>query len=465
MYGYQLGSSLTLQQEGQMDRKRVVIMGAAGRDFHDFNVVYRGDPAYEVVAFTATQIPGIAGRIYPKELAGPFYPHGIPIVPESDLETIIRDRDVELVVFAYSDVAHTTVMHAASRAMAAGADFELLGPRATMIESTRPVVSVCATRTGSGKSQTTRYVCALLAKDGLEPIVIRHPMPYGDLVAQRVQRYATLSDLERYETTIEEREEYEPHLDAGRILYAGVDYGAILAQAEEEADVILWDGGNNDFSFYKPDLSIVVADPLRLGTESTYHPGELNVRMADVLVINKVDTASVEQVDALEASLRALNPKAPIIRAQSELTLVGEPVEGKRVVVVEDGPTLTHGEMTFGAGVVAARRFGAAALVDPRPFAVGSIAAVLARYPKLEPLVPAMGYGTDQVRELEATLNACDADLVLAATPIDLTRVLTLNKPITRVRYELKPVSGPSLEELLAPIVARARRQEPAGVA
>lgn len=448
-----------------MDRKRVVIMGAAGRDFHDFNVVYRGDPAYEVVAFTATQIPGIAGRIYPKELAGPFYPHGIPIVPESDLETIIRDRDVELVVFAYSDVAHATVMHAASRAMAAGADFELLGPRTTMIESTRPVVSVCATRTGSGKSQTTRYVCALLAKDGLEPIVIRHPMPYGDLVAQRVQRYATLSDLERYETTIEEREEYEPHLDAGRILYAGVDYGAILAQAEEEADVILWDGGNNDFSFYKPDLSIVVADPLRLGTESTYHPGELNVRMADVLVINKVDTASVEQVDALEASLRALNPKAPIIRAQSELTLVGEPVEGKRVVVVEDGPTLTHGEMTFGAGVVAARRFGAAALVDPRPFAVGSIAAVLARYPKLEPLVPAMGYGTDQVRELEATLNACDADLVLAATPIDLTRVLTLNKPITRVRYELKPVSGPSLEELLAPIVARARRQEPAGVA
>jgi predicted GTPase len=465
MYGHVMGTSLTLQQEGQMDRKRVVIMGAAGRDFHDFNVVYRGDPAYEVVAFTATQIPGIAGRMYPAELAGPYYPHGIPIVPESDLETIIRDRDVELVIFAYSDVAHATVMHAASRAMAAGADFELLGPRATMLESTRPVVSVCATRTGSGKSQTTRFVCALLAKDGLEPVVIRHPMPYGDLVAQRVQRYATYDDLARYETTIEEREEYEPHLDAGRILYAGVDYGAILAQAEEEADVILWDGGNNDFSFYRPDLSIVVADPLRLGTESSYHPGELNVRMADVLVINKVDTATPEAVDALQVSLRALNPKAPIIRAQSELTLVGEPIEGKRVVVVEDGPTLTHGEMTFGAGVVAARRYGAAELVDPRPFAVGSIADVLARYPKLEPLVPAMGYGTDQIRELEATLNACDADLVLSATPIDLTRVLTLNKPITRVRYELKPVSGPAMEELLAPIVARAHRQSPAGVA
>jgi len=465
MYGHLMGTSLTLQQEGQMDRKRVVIMGAAGRDFHDFNVVYRGDPAYEVVAFTATQIPGIAGRMYPAELAGPYYPHGIPIVPESDLETIIRDRDVELVVFAYSDVAHATVMHAASRAMAAGADFELLGPRATMLESTRPVVSVCATRTGSGKSQTTRFVCALLAKDGLEPVVIRHPMPYGDLVAQRVQRYATYDDLARYETTIEEREEYEPHLDAGRILYAGVDYGAILAQAEEEADVILWDGGNNDFSFYRPDLSIVVADPLRLGTESSYHPGELNVRMADVLVINKVDTATPEAVDALQVSLRALNPKAPIIRAQSELTLVGEPIEGKRVVVVEDGPTLTHGEMTFGAGVVAARRYGAAELVDPRPFAVGSIADVLARYPKLEPLVPAMGYGTDQIRELEATLNACDADLVLSATPIDLTRVLTLNKPITRVRYELKPVSGPAMEELLAPIMARAHRHSPAGVA
>ena len=298
-----------------MDRKRVLIMGAAGRDFHDFNVVYRDDPDYEVVAFTATQIPGIAGRIYPPELAGDLYPAGIPIVPESDLEQIVRTKHVDLVVFAYSDVAHATVMHAASRAMAAGADFELLGPRATMLPSTKPLVAVGATRTGAGKSQTTRFLAGQLANAGLKPVVIRHPMPYGDLVAQRVQRYATYEDLDRYETTIEEREEYEPHLDAGRVLYAGVDYGAILAQAEQEADVILWDGGNNDFPFYKPDLYVVVADPLRLGTESTYHPGELNVRMADAIVINKVDSATPEAVAALERSLRELNPRAPIILA------------------------------------------------------------------------------------------------------------------------------------------------------
>jgi predicted GTPase len=448
-----------------MDRKRVVIMGAAGRDFHDFNVVYRDDPAYDVVAFTAaTQIPGIADRSYPVELAGPYYPHGIPIVSESELENTVRTQRVDLVVFAYSDVSHATVMHAASRAMAAGADFELLGPRATMIKSTRPVLAVGATRTGAGKSQTTRYLAAMLAKDGLEPVVIRHPMPYGDLVAQRVQRYATHDDLARYETTIEEREEYEPHIDAGRIVYAGVDYADILAQAEEEADVILWDGGNNDFPFYKPDLFVVVADPLRLGTEMSYHPGELNVRMADVLVINKVDTAKPDLVAALETSLRELNPRAPIVKAESELTLHGLPIAGKRVVVVEDGPTLTHGEMTFGAGVVAAQRFGAV-LVDPRPFAVGSIRSVLERYPKLEPLVPAMGYGADQMHELEATLNACDADLVLSATPIDLNRVLKLNKPITRVRYELKQVDGPSFADLLAPIVQRAHERVPAGIA
>jgi len=446
-----------------MDRTRVVIMGAAGRDFHDFNVVYRDDPAFEVVAFTANQIPGIAGRKYPAELAGPIYPDGIPIVPESELERIVRTESVDLVVFAYSDVSHSTVMHAASRAMAAGADFALLGPRRTMLSATRPVIAVCATRTGAGKSQTTRRVAALLAEHGLEPVVVRHPMPYGDLVAQRVQRYATHDDLARYETTIEEREEYEPHLDAGRIVYAGVDYADILKDADEEADVILWDGGNNDFPFYRPDLFIVVADPLRLGTEREYHPGELNARMADVLVINKVDSASAEAVAALEASLRDMNPRAQIVKAESELTLHGAPITGKRVVVVEDGPTLTHGEMTFGAGVVAARRFGAATLVDPEPFAVGSIRAVLEKYPKLEPLVPAMGYGTDQMHELEATLNACDADLVLSATPIDITRVLKLTKPVTRVRYELKQVGGPALEELLAPIVARAHR--PAGVA
>jgi len=378
---------------------------------------------------------------------------GIPIVAESELEHVVRTERVDIVVFAYSDVSHQAVMHAASRAMAAGADFELLGPRSTMLESSRPVVAVGATRTGAGKSQTTRYLAGLLARDGLEPVVVRHPMPYGDLVAQRAQRYATHADLDRYETTIEEREEYEPHLDAGHIVYAGVDYGDILAEAEEEADVILWDGGNNDFPFYAPDLYLVVADPLRPGTESTYHPGELNVRLADVLVINKVDTASREAVDALAASLRALNPRAPIIRAESTLT-VNEEIRGKRVVVVEDGPTLTHGEMTFGAGVVAARRLGAD-LVDPRPFAVGSIADVLAKYPRLDRLVPAMGYGTDQTRELQATLNACDVDIVLSATPIDLGRVLTLNKPIVRVRYDLHPVDGPRLEDLLAPILER----------
>lgn len=444
-------------------RTRVVIMGAAGRDFHDFNVVYRHDPTFEVVAFTATQIPGIAERTYPAELAGPLYPAGIPIRPEGELEQIVRDQRVDLVVFAYSDTSHATVMHAASKAMAAGASFELLGPRQTMLTSTRPVVAICATRTGSGKSQTTRAVAAILAERGLEPVVIRHPMPYGDLVAQRVQRYATHDDLARYETTIEEREEYEPHLDAGRIVYAGVDYGDILAQADEEADVILWDGGNNDFPFYKPDLFITVVDPLRPNAQREYHPGELNVRMADVLVINKIDSASPEVVATLEQDLRELNPHAVIVRAESELTLVGEPIAGKRVVVIEDGPTLTHGEMTFGAGVVAARRFGAAQLVDPEPVAVGSIRDVLAKYPKLEPLVPAMGYGADQTHELEQTLNACDADLVLSATPIDITRVLTLNKPVTRVRYELKQVSGPSLEDLLAPVANRARR--PAGVA
>jgi predicted GTPase len=445
-------------------RTRVLIMGAAGRDFHDFNVVYRDDPAYQVVAFTATQIPGIAGRSYPPELCGPLYPGGIPIRPEGELERVVRDELVDLVVFAYSDVSHATVMHAASRAMAAGADFALLGPRHTMLRATRPVVAICATRTGAGKSQTTRRVAAILAEHGLEPVVVRHPMPYGDLVAQRVQRYATHDDLARYDTTIEEREEYEPHLDAGRIVYAGVDYGEILKEADEEADVILWDGGNNDFPFFRPDLLIVVADPLRLGTESDYHPGETNARMSHVLIVNKVDSALPVVVAALDSNLRALNPKAPIVHAESELTLHGLPISGKRVVVVEDGPTLTHGDMTFGAGVTAARRFGAAELVDPEPVAVGSIRDVLARYPALEPLVPAMGYGADQMRELEATLNACDADLVLSATPIDLNRVVRLNKPIVRVRYELKQVDGPPLEELLAPVISSARATVPAGV-
>ena len=446
-----------------MNRKRVVIMGAAGRDFHDFNVVYRLDPGVEVVAFTATQIPGIAGRRYPAELAGPMYDEGIPIVPEVELEQLIRRRSVDEVVFAYSDVSHETVMHAASRVLAAGADFTLLGPARTMIKSRRPVLAVGATRTGAGKSQTTRYLAGLLADAGLTPVVIRHPMPYGDLVAQRVERFATYADLDRYETTIEEREEYEPHLDAGRVVYAGVDYEAILHEAELEADVILWDGGNNDFPFYAPDLYIVVADPLRPGDERHYHPGETNIRMADVVIINKIDSAETEAVDAVRASIAELNPTAEILTARSDLTLVGPSIEGARVVVVEDGPTLTHGGMHYGAGIVAARRFGAGAIVDPRPVAVGSIREVLDRYPALEPLVPAMGYGPIQTRELEATLNACDADIVLSATPIDLTRVLHLDKPVTRVRYELAEVSGPSLLEVIEPIVRMARTPAVAG--
>jgi predicted GTPase len=445
-----------------MHRRRILIMGAAGRDFHDFNVVYRNDPAVEVVAFTATQIPGIADRRYPAELAGPLYPAGIPIRPEDELETIVRGTGVDTVVFAYSDVSHQTVMHAASRALAAGADFELLGPRATMLQSTRPVIAIGAVRTGSGKSQTTRHIAALLAARGITPVVIRHPMPYGDLVAQRVQRFATYEDLDLHETTIEEREEYEPHIDAGRVVYAGVDYEAILRQAEQEADVILWDGGNNDFPFYKPDLSIVVADPLRPGHELAYHPGETNVRMADVVVINKIDSAGPEAVEAVRASIAALNPRAEIVTARSDLALEGASIEGKRVIVVEDGPTLTHGGMTYGAGIVAAKRFGAARVVDPRPTAVGSIAEVLDRYPTLEPLVPAMGYGQAQIADLQATLDASDADLVLSATPIDLTRVLHLAKPITRVRYELAQVGGASLDQLIDPIVAAARR--PVGV-
>ena len=441
-----------------MDPRRIVIMGAAGRDFHDFNVAYREDPSVEVVAFTATQIPGIADRRYPPELAGPRYPRGIPIVAESDLERLIADHAVDAVVFAYSDVSHETVMHAASRALAAGADFELLGPHHTMLESRRPVVAVGATRTGAGKSQTTRYLAGLLAERGLRPVVIRHPMPYGDLAAQRVERFATYDDLDRYETTIEEREEYEPHLDAGRIVYAGVDYAAILRDAEAEADVILWDGGNNDFPFYRPDVYVVVADPLRPGDEVRFHPGETNLRMADVVVINKIDSADPADVDAVRDRIASANPGAAIVTARSDLRLIGEPIAGRRVVVVEDGPTLTHGGMTYGAGVVAARRFGAAALVDPRPAAVGSIADVLDRYPALEPLVPAMGYGQAQIHELEATLDAADADLVLSATPIDLTRVLRIGKPITRVRYELVEVDGPPLAGALEPIVAMARR-------
>ena len=436
--------------------ERVLIMGAAGRDFHDFNVVYRDDPSVEVVAFTATQIPGIADRRYPPELAGERYPAGIPIRPEAELETLIRDLKVDTVVFAYSDVSHEQVMHAASRALAAGADFSLLGPARTMLQSTRPVVSVCAVRTGSGKSQTSRYVARALEAQGLKVAVVRHPMPYGDLVAQRVQRFETYADLDRHETTIEEREEYEPHLDAGRLVFAGVDYEGILRAAEAECDVVIWDGGNNDLPFYRPDLAIVVADPLRPGHELRYHPGEANLRSADVIVINKVDSATPEAVAAVRADIEFANPRAAVVEARSSLVLEGGDIHGRTVVVVEDGPTLTHGGMTYGAGVVAARRFGAAEMVDPRPYATGELAATLAKYPELDRLLPAMGYGDRQIHELESALEAIPADLVLAATPIDLTRVLTVSKPVVRVRYELEPVSG-SLEAALAPVIARAK--------
>ena len=440
-----------------MDRTRTVIMGAAGRDFHDFNVVYRDDPSTEVVAFTATQIPGIADRRYPAELAGPLYPNGIPILAEDELERVVREARADRVVFAYSDVAHETVMHAASRALASGADFELLGPRSTMIESTRPVVATGAARTGAGKSQTTRYLARLIEEAGLVTAVVRHPMPYGDLVAQRCQRYASYADLDRHDTTIEEREEYEPHLDAGRIVYAGVDYEQILREAEKEADVVVWDGGNNDFPFYRPDLFVVVADPLRAGHEQRFHPGEVNARMADAVVINKVDSATPEQVATVVASIRAMNPTAAVVKARSTLTLEGGEIAGRSVVVVEDGPTLTHGGMTFGAGIVAARRFGASEVVDPRPYATGELAVTLAKYPDLDRLLPAMGYGDIQLRELESALNAAPADVVLAATPIDLTRILKLEKPVVRVRYELEEVEGPSLRSLLEPVIARAK--------
>jgi predicted GTPase len=438
-----------------MRTERVLIMGAAGRDFHDFNVVYRDDASVEVVAFTATQIPGIADRRYPPELAGERYPSGIPIRPEAELEALIAEHDVDTVVFAYSDVSHEQVMHAASRALAAGADFKLLGPDATMLPSRRPVVAVCAVRTGSGKSQTSRFVARALEARGLKVAVVRHPMPYGDLVAQRCQRYETYADLDRYQTTIEEREEYEPHLDAGRLVFAGVDYEEILRAAEKECDVLIWDGGNNDLPFYAPDLMIVVVDPLRPGHELRYHPGEANLRMADVVVINKIDSATPEALAQVRAAIVAANPQAEIVEARSSLELQGGDVAGKRVVVVEDGPTLTHGGMTYGAGVVAAKRFGAAATIDPRPYVHGELAGTLAAYPELERLLPAMGYGATQIHELQEALDAVPADVVLAATPIDLTRVLTTRKPIVRVRYELEPVRG-SIEGAIASVIEQA---------
>jgi predicted GTPase len=433
-----------------MERKRVVIMGAAGRDFHNFNMYFRENASYLVVGFTATQIPNIEGRVYPKELAGSGYPDGIPIYAESELTSLIKDNGIHQVFFSYSDVSHRYVMHKASIAQAGGADFVLLGPAATMLKSSKPVVAVCAVRTGSGKSQTTRAVVRALNDMGRRVVVVRHPMPYGDLVKQAVQRFETRSDLEKHQVTIEEREEYEPHLARGTVVYAGVDYEKILRAAEAEADVVLWDGGNNDFPFFKPDMHITVVDPHRPGHEVDYYPGETNLRMADVIVINKIDTAAPENVETVRANIRRNNPGAIVVDAASPI-FVQDPtaILGKKVLIVEDGPTLTHGGMAYGAGVVAARRFGAAEIVDPRPYAVGSIKETYARYPDTGPVLPAMGYDQQQTRDMEATINRAPVDLVLIATPIDLRRIVDIQHNSDRVRYELQELGQPTLAEVL----------------
>ena len=435
----------------------VVIMGAGGRDFHDFNVLFRRDPDSRVVAFTAAQIPGIDHRTYPASLAGPLYPAGIPIVPEDELPELIADHDVDEVVLAYSDLSHDDVMHKASIALAAGADFRLLGPRATMIESPKPVVAVTAVRTGSGKSQTSRRVGQVLLDAGLRVALVRHPMPYGDLAAMRVQRFATLADIDASHPTIEEREEYEPAVERGMVVYAGVDYGAILERAEQEADVILWDGGNNDLPFFRPDLHLVVVDPLRAGHELHYHPGEANLRMADVVVVNKLDSASAGAVERVLADVAAVNPGAIVVRANSPVTLdEGPPVAGRCVLCVEDGPTVTHGGMPFGAATVAAEHEGARMRVDPRATAVGSVAAAYDAYPHMGAILPAMGYGDEQLAELEATINATDCDVVLTGTPIDLGRLIRSRHPIRHVRYELEEIGRPTVADVLAQVVSLA---------
>ena len=430
--------------------KKVLILGAAGRDFHNFNVVFRNNPEFHVVAFTATQIPDIDGRRYPPQLAGEMYPDGIPILDENKLEATIREEQVDVVVFSYSDVAYPTLMHVASRAVAAGADFWLLGAARTQLPAKVPVISVCAVRTGCGKSPVSRRIATDLRRMGWNPVVVRHPMPYGDLAAQRAERFASLEDLDRYQCTIEEREEYEPHIIEGTTVYAGVDYEDILRQAEREGDVILWDGGNNDTSFYRPDLDVVVLDPHRAGHELAYYPGEVNFRTAHVLIINKVDTADPDGVKTVRQNIALHNPNARVIETACKVTIANpEAVRGKRVLVVEDGPTLTHGEMPYGAGVVAANRFHAAALVDPRPFAVGSILKTFEKFPHLWRVLPAMGYSERQRHELEETIKRVPCDLVLVATPIDLARTIKLDKPSVRVSYEVQEIGKPAITEML----------------
>ncbi len=433
-----------------MKRTRVIIMGAAGRDFHNFNTVYRDNEQFEIVAFTATQIPNIEGRKYPAELAGKLYPNGIDIYPEEQLPELIKKFQVDEVVFAYSDVPYDYVMERSAMVNAAGADFKVMGPQHTMLTSNKPVIAVCAVRTGCGKSQTTRKIAQMLKESGNKVAVIRHPMPYGNLVEQRVQRFATMEDLDRYNCTIEEREEYEPHIARGHVVFAGVDYEAILREAEKEADIILWDGGNNDLPFYKPNLHITVVDPHRPGDERYYFPGEANLRMADVVIINKIDTAEPEDVIAVRESVFEVNPTAMVIEAASPIFVEDyHLIQGKRVLAVEDGPTLTHGEMQYGAAVVAAQKFGAAELVDPRPYTVGTITETFEKYPEIGTLLPAMGYSPQQIRDLEETINRTEADLVIVGTPIDLRKLVKLNKPAVRVIYELQEIGSPDLTDAL----------------
>ncbi|MCH8304572.1 MAG: GTPase [Candidatus Marinimicrobia bacterium] len=435
------------------DRIRTLIMGAAGRDFHNFNTVFRDDDKYEVVAFTATQIPNIDGRLYPPSLAGELYPDGIPIYDEADLDKLIKEENIDQVIFAYSDVSNQYIMNMSSRVNASGAQFSLMGSEQTMVKSTKPVVAICAVRTGSGKSQTTRKVAEVLKEMGKKVAVIRHPMPYGDLAAQAVQRFANYDDLDKHQVTIEEREEYEPHIARGNVVYAGVDYEAILRKAEEEADVIIWDGGNNDMPFYKPDIMFVVADPHRAGHELTYYPGATCLRMADVVIINKVNTADRDDIETVRKNIKSVNPGATIIEANSPVT-ADDPalIKDKRVLVVEDGPTLTHGGMKYGAGVVAAEEAGAEELVDPREYAVGTIKDTFDSYPEIGILLPAMGYGEQQIRDLEETINAVDCDVVIIGTPIDLTKLIKIQKPVVRVTYELEEIGDIDIKEILKDI-------------
>ena len=439
-----------------MGRKRVIIMGAAGRDFHNFNVLFRDNTTYEVVAFTATQIPNIENRIYPPELAGKLYPNGIPIYPEDELPTLIKKHHVDIVVFSYSDVSHQYVMERASKVLAAGANFMLLGPQDTMLKSRLPVISVTATRTGSGKSQTTRKVAKLLKSHGKNVVIVRHPMPYGDLRKQITQRFASLDDLDRHNCTIEEREEYEPHINNGIVVYAGVDYEQILREAESEADIIIWDGGNNDLPFFKPDLSIVVTDPHRPGNETSYYPGLVNLLLADVVIVNKIDSAKWPDIQTVLVNIKKYNPRATIIEAASPI-FVEHPdrINGKAVLVVEDGPTLTHGEMPYGAGIIAAQKYGAREIIDPRPYAKGSIKQTFAKYPHIGSLLPAMGYSETQIKELAATINSIPYETLIIATPIDLRRLISIDKPSCRVKYELEEIGSPKLDDVLRPFYAQ----------